>query len=376
MPAWTYQFLAFFGESGITNGTCAILVLMFIYGLRDKRFGRVCPSLMTSLGILGTFCGIYLSLYPLDFSPGNMNNSVTQLLGGMRTAFFTSLAGIAFSIAFKVTERMMSPKNIDDIIKNKMTPEQQLVIDNLESIRQAISGESNSNILTELQYIRYENREAFLKFGKTLKEFNKATQAIKKWQEENREHIIQLTKAFDMSARAIGTIARNCETILATMANLSDVMKVLGREVRQLQHLLESFAELGNQAKEAFPLIKKHLDKIGEVLENSAKGFSDLDKRIQEIFEQAHDSIKVIADKHLENVGKIAKAMTDEVTEESKKSSLQIQKLVEKTVEEFGGRISNESLRIAREYGENMISIAEQCAKLIERSAKGGNDDG
>ena len=131
MPAWTYQILAELGEGGITNGTCALLVLMFIYGLRDKRFGRVCPSLMTSLGILGTFCGIYLSLYPLDFSPGNMNDSVTQLLGGMRTAFFTSLAGIGASIAFKVTERMMTPKSIDDNIKKQMTPEQQLVIEKL-----------------------------------------------------------------------------------------------------------------------------------------------------------------------------------------------------------------------------------------------------
>lgn len=86
---------------------------------------------MTSLGILGTFCGIYLSLYPLDFSPGNMNDSVTQLLGGMRTAFFTSLAGIGASIAFKVTERMMTPKSIDDNIKKQMTPEQQLVIEKL-----------------------------------------------------------------------------------------------------------------------------------------------------------------------------------------------------------------------------------------------------
>lgn len=424
MPAWTYQFLAKLGEGGLTNGICVILVLMFIYGLWDKRFGRVCPSLMTSLGILGTFCGIYLSLYPLDFSPGNMNDSVTQLLGGMRTAFFTSLAGITASIGFKIVERVMSPQGIDNNIKKQMTPEQQLVIEKLEDIREAISGDGNS-IMTQLQYIRNENRDAIQKLdqltetikgalidslekltneireviveqlnesiqdlisriekalidqiGKAFEEFNEATQSIKEWQEDNREHIKQLTAAFDMSARQIESIARNCETIPATMASLSRIMDDVGREMRQLQSLLESFAELRKQAGEAFPMIKKHLDKIGEDLAKSAEGFIDLDRVLRETFTNAQESIEMIGKKHLENVKEVAKSMTSSMKEESTKSSHEIQKLVKQTVETFGERISSESIRIAREYGENMISIAEQCARAIERSAKGGNNHG
>lgn len=425
MPAWTYQFLAELGEGGITNGTCAILVVMFIYGLRDKRFGRVCPSLMTSLGILGTFCGIYLSLYPLDFSPGNMNDSVTQLLGGMRTAFFTSLAGIGASIVFKVTERMVSPQSIDENIKKQMTPEQQLVIEKLEDIRQAISGDGDSSLVTQLQYIRNDHREAIQKldqltetirkalieslnkltkevreviveqlaksleklisnieealikqFGKAFKDFNEATQSIKKWQNDNRDHVEQLTKAFDMSARQIESIARNCQTIPATMESLSEIMDDVGREVRQLQSLLGSFAELRRQAEEAFPLIKKHLDKIGQDLENSAKGFSDLEEFLQKIFEKAHESIKLIGEQHLRNVNQVAEAMTKTMETESKKSSLQLENLVKETLKEFGKRITTESHRVARAYGDNMLSIAEQCASVIETAARGGKNHG
>lgn len=425
MPAWTYQFLANLGEGGITNGTCLLLVLMFIYGLWDKRFGRVCPSLMTSLGILGTFCGIYLSLYPLDFSPGKMNDSVTQLLGGMRTAFFTSLAGIAASIIFKVTESKRSPQSIDDNIKKQMTPEQQLVIDKLEGIRQAISGDSDSSLVTQLQFIRNDHREAIKKldqltetirgalieslkeltkevreviveqlnkslkelieriekalidqFGKTFKEFNEATQSIKKWQEDNREHIEELTAAFEMSAHAIGRIKRDCDAIPSTMESLLKIMKVLGKEVNQLQSQLESIAELRKQAEEAFPLIKKHLDKIGEDLAKSAEGFSDLDKVLKTTLEKAQKSIELIGKAHLKTVQEVATAMTKSVEEESTRSSREIQKLVKQTLEEFGEKITSESIRIARGYGENMISIAEQCARAIERSEKGGNNHG
>ena len=425
MPERMYQLLAYLGEGGITNGTCILLVLIFIVGLRDKRFGRICPSLMTSLGILGTFCGIYLSLYPLDFSPGKMNDSVTQLLGGMRTAFFTSLAGIGASIAFKVIESKMSPRNIDDNIKKQMTPEQQLVIEKLEGIRQAISGDGDSSLVTQLQYIRNDNREAIQKldqltetirgalieslkdltkevreviveqlkksleqlisriekalidqFGKTFIEFNQATQSIKKWQEDNRDHITQLTMAFDLSAEQIRRIAEDCRTIPATMESLSSIMKVVEKEVIQLQRHLESFAKLREQAEDAFPLIKKHLDKIGEDLAHSANAFSGLKEVIRDTFEDAQKSIKLIGEQHLANVNEVANAMTQSMKEESKKSSLQIQELVKETLKEFGERLSGESLRIARGYGDNMVSIAEQCARAIERSAKGGNNHG
>lgn len=426
MAESTYRFLALLGESGITNWTCALLVVMFVYGLWDKqRFGRVAPGLMISLGILGTFCGIYLSLYPLDFTPGNMNDSVTQLLGGMRTAFFTSLAGIFSSILFRVIERIKAPRNIDDTIKQQMTPEQQLVIEKLESIRRAIAGDEDSSLVTQLQYIRNENRDAIKKldqltesiqnaliaslddlirevreviakqlkdsiealisrieealieqFGKTFIEFNQATQSIKKWQEENRQHVHQLTRAFELSARGIERIAKNCESIPATMQSLSEIMIAVNREVNTLHGLLDSFAKLGEQAEKSFPLIKQDLDKIGMDLANSARGFSDLRRELQAIFEAAQESLKSIAEEHLKNVDQVAKAMTQTMKEESAKSSLHVQDLVRKTLKEFGENIASEANAVARGFGENMLSIAEKCAKMIEQSGRGGNDHG
>lgn len=426
MAESTYRFLALLGESGITNWTCVLLLVMFAYGLWDKqRFGRVAPGLMTSLGILGTFCGIYLSLYPLDFTPGNMNNSVTQLLGGMRTAFFTSLAGIGSSILFRIIERIRAPRNIDDTIKKQMTPEQQLVIDKLESIRRAIAGDEDSSLVTQIQYIRNENRDAIKKldqltesiqnaliaslndlirevreviakqlkdsiealisriekalidqFGKTFIEFNQATQAIRKWQEENRLHVHQLTRAFELSARGIERIAKNCESIPATMESLSEIMKAVNREVNTLHGLLDSFAKLGEQAEKSFPLIKQNLDKIGMDLANSARGFSDLRKELQTIFEEAQESLKSIAEEHLRNVDQVAKSMTQTMKEESAKSSLHVQDLVRKTLKEFGENIASEANAVARGFGQNMLSIAEKCAKMIEQSEKGGNHHG
>lgn len=413
MAKFTYESLAMLGESGITNGTCILLAVMFVYGLWDRRFGRVAPSLMTSLGILGTFCGIYLSLYPLDFTPGNMNNSVTQLLGGMRTAFFTSLAGIGSSIVFRIVERTRTPRNSDDIIKKQMTPEQQLFIEKLEQIRQSIAGEEDSSVVTQLQFIRTEQREAINglhklaktirksgraiaqqledsiqdlmsnieetlidKFGEEFTELYQAAQAIKEWQEENRDHIEQLTDAFELSAQEIERISENCEAIPDTMASLSDIIEIVDDETSTLQDRLGSFDKLGEQAEKSFPLIKTYLDEIGGTLASSAKGFSNLDKKLQTTLRNAEREIRSIAAKHLKHIDKVAITIVQSMKKESDKSASKMQEIVRKTLEDFGKEITHETNRVARGFGENMLSIAEQCARVIELSGREEDNNG
>ena len=54
------------------------------------------PSVLTSLGVLGTFYGISSGLW--QFDPENLNDSIPNLLEGLTTAFFTSIIGMASSM--------------------------------------------------------------------------------------------------------------------------------------------------------------------------------------------------------------------------------------------------------------------------------------
>ena len=74
-----YDGLALFGEEGILWVVLGILLLFFVLGLRFEKYRQAAPALMMSTGILGTFCGIFIALYPLDFTPGNMNDSIEAL---------------------------------------------------------------------------------------------------------------------------------------------------------------------------------------------------------------------------------------------------------------------------------------------------------
>ena len=58
------------------------------------------PSVLTSMGLLGTFWGIQIALSHLD--PKNIQAGVDTLLSGMKTAFTSSLFGLGFAAVFIV----------------------------------------------------------------------------------------------------------------------------------------------------------------------------------------------------------------------------------------------------------------------------------
>lgn len=71
------------------------------------QLAELIPGLLTSLGILGTFMGLMQGLTSVDFSNAEGTiQSIPQLLGGMRFAFATSVAGIACSLMFNMFNRM------------------------------------------------------------------------------------------------------------------------------------------------------------------------------------------------------------------------------------------------------------------------------
>ena len=70
------------------------------------RLIQAVPSILTSLGILGTFVGLSIAVLMFDTSTSeSIRASIETLLAGMGTAFFTSVAGMFFSLLYLWFER-------------------------------------------------------------------------------------------------------------------------------------------------------------------------------------------------------------------------------------------------------------------------------
>ena len=413
MAAWIYEILASLGEEGILVLVSVSLVVFFWLGYRRSTFRPAAPALMTSLGILGTFCGIFIALYEFDTSPGRMNESIATFLGGMRTAFVTSLLGLFVSIVFRSVEsRFPTDAGTEDAV----SPEQREVLERLDAIRLAIAGEGDSSMVTQVQKLRDENRDGFRKldglaetirdslvknlesliddlrniianqlaeslrnliknieealikqFGATFVQFNEATQALKKWQEDHRTQVERLTEAFNLASRNITKIAEDCRSIPPTMEQLRTVVQTAHHDVESLNRQVGAFAGMRRQAEESFPVIKKHLDEIGENLSGSAQGFSTMGATLRNVFESAEQETRRIAQNHLENVQRIAADMSRTLENAQRESAERVTGIVEAGVQKFNDGITAELDRVARAWGGNLVSIAERASEAISK---------
>ena len=90
------------------------------HGPGNAGLAELIPSLLTSLGILGTFMGLSRGLSSLNFADSTqLIQGIPDLLSGMKFAFGTSVAGISCSLIFNMLNRISqgsSYRAIDDFV--------------------------------------------------------------------------------------------------------------------------------------------------------------------------------------------------------------------------------------------------------------------
>ncbi len=77
-------------------------IIIFILGFLDIKTGKDLKSQIVSMGVLGTFVGIFIGLQ--SFNPDDITNSVNDILDGLKTAFFTSIMGMSVSTILSLFE--------------------------------------------------------------------------------------------------------------------------------------------------------------------------------------------------------------------------------------------------------------------------------
>ncbi|MBQ9325991.1 MAG: hypothetical protein IJ246_09475 [Clostridia bacterium] len=104
------------------------------HGPGNAQLAELIPSLLTSLGILGTFLGMTQGLSGLDVTTTDqMMKGIQNLLSGMQFAFGTSVAGVACSLAFNMLNRISqgsSYRAIDDFTEAFTSLAMQRPLDN------------------------------------------------------------------------------------------------------------------------------------------------------------------------------------------------------------------------------------------------------
>lgn len=146
----------------------------------NPSYVEYAPSLLTSLGIFGTFVGIVIGLW--NFDPKHIDSSIELLLAGLKTAFFTSLFGMFASILFKkletsyldkqsikrdaeVSEGEIGPKEIFGVMRRQQdsmimmlkaigADNDHTMIGEIQLLGKSIGGDGDRSMVSQLQLLR------------------------------------------------------------------------------------------------------------------------------------------------------------------------------------------------------------------------------
>ena len=80
----------------------SIIIVLFIASFFLPKARPSVPSLLITLGLLGTFVGIFIGL--MDFDIQKINESIKALLHGVQTAFALSILGIFAALVLRIKD--------------------------------------------------------------------------------------------------------------------------------------------------------------------------------------------------------------------------------------------------------------------------------
>ena len=167
----------------------SLLFIFFFFVAISPRFEQltilsVNPSLLTTIGILGTFVGIYIGLH--EFNISNIDGSIPKLLSGLKVAFTTSIAGIVGAVFLKIIQSHIPEKeksrDIFDLFNNIHTVLQSHY-DQSKIQHQQLLEKTEKNIDVQnkmIQYLYSKMNSLENSSVKHVSEINKTLNEIKK----------------------------------------------------------------------------------------------------------------------------------------------------------------------------------------------------
>jgi DNA anti-recombination protein RmuC len=301
-----------------------------------NKFREYAPTLMGALGILGTFIGIIIGL--LNFNTESIDASIPVLLGGLKTAFITSIVGMFFAILFNGLDAFFFANKrrlLEDNTPASVTPEhihQELKEQNKHLVKliSGMSGSEEGSIIAQIKLLRNEisdasraqisnhsnfsnklweqlqqfadlmakgateqiidalrqviidfNNNLTEQFGENFKALDTSVKKLVDWQENYKNQVEQMGEQYQQSVeslvetrKAVAGIWEECKEIPLAMAELRDVLQVNQHQIGELSRHLETFVAIRDKATDVLPEIQTKMSEVGELLKLGAANVS------------------------------------------------------------------------------------------------------
>ncbi|STY86447.1 Uncharacterised protein [Moraxella ovis] len=323
----------------ITSVFC--LSVYWLQKNKQTKFVKQAPTLLTSLGIFGTFFGIVIALLGFD-GVDNIKEQIDIIISGMQTAFITSVEGLLLSIILKVLiifkkdDANQSDATGEQLIQSfiQQTENSSQSVEKLTLLINAIGQDGDNSLIGQIRLMRSDfndyqkhNKEFEIKlwqemdkvtetlaksatetiiealkdvihdfnenlteqFGENFKELNRAVFELVTWQENYRQQIQAMTEQYALGVQAINNTKEAVIKIEDSTKFIPDYMRGLGiiindnqNQLNELAKHLQTFADIRQQAVESLPKIQEHIKSVLDNMQNGSQNIQIATREMQQ----------------------------------------------------------------------------------------------
>lgn len=365
-----------FLASPIFTYLASAIILLCPAFLKNNHDKNSLQNLVISLGILGTFLGIFAGLQ--NFDTTNINSSIPSLLGGLKTAFLTSIAGSISALLIKIT-------NIYKIDESSLSVEEKdestLMLEELQLIRKSIAGDEDSSLVTQIQKLRTsqadkqdELKKAFDEFakqmaennmkalveavdqvmrdfnakindqlGQSFKELSESVRSLVEWQQNYILTVQQTTSALGdaqeslrISSESLNTTSEKISEIAAHNQSISEMNQELKVVIENLNQMLESTVGFSKNMK----VLAESLNDSGNIIQSEIKS----------LVEESIKNMQAHADDLSKNINSIADSTMKNMVEKNTETLKKFEEINQKTLQDFGGNLASIAGKMVEDF--------------------------
>lgn len=389
-----------------------VLIAALLHTSFNAKSASQGPTILTTTGIFATFLGIAMGLQRFDVH--DIQSSVPQLLIGLKTAFWASVAGVGGALTLKGRDLLFGHK-VTNIGKPTDDVSGADVLEGLRTITRALVGAEEASLLTQFKLARQDTNdrldplknaqlEALAKlsdmsskvlvealrdvirdfnakitdeFGDNFKELNSAVGALLKWQDQYKQHVetitLQLAEVCSLQSRATSDYSEIVEktgTFSKAAADLAALLSSINEEKKRFAELSEHMAGAFAAASGSIEVVETKLIGISNQLESAhskmAEGLSraaaEHSAAVKTSINTSYDAIVATQKEFHKNAEEISRKVQEQV----KALDHALEQELEKALTSLGKQLTALSEKFVSDY----MPLTEKLQLLVQASRR------
>ena len=284
------------------------------FAIGERQILELGGGVHTSLGVLGTFIGLTFGLSGLDsLDPEKLRSGIEGLIGGMTTAFLTSVLGVILSLVWIFIDRYitMDLEGKIDWHANQLSlllnaDDEEIFLNRLEKIS-AQQAEQMTTLLTDAL------EKAFTPFVQTLQVnndqlssgFSKMESQLTAQNDLTQQHL-ELTKTqnAELSEKLVESLTADTKEVIGEFIGIlnhsknlqedmiGSVSQMTGRfEIASAQQ--EKLVERTDKMMQSYAVLTEGMEKSQVSYEKASQELSELSSSLKEVQQLSNEQIPV-----------------------------------------------------------------------------------